>query len=109
MEPMLITRDGALGAGRRLQQRQEELGGVEDSLDIEVEDPVPRGGVVLGQRGAPGSTGIVDQHVDLPVLDRHLVGEAPGAFFGGEVGNQARARAESAEFGHFGLDCIGLT
>ena len=51
---------------------------MEDALDVEVEDPVPRGRVVLGQRRAPRGTGVVDQHVDGRWSRRHLARRSVG-------------------------------
>ena len=108
MDPMLMTRDGVVRRGPGLEQREEELGGVEDALDVEVEDPVPRGGVVLGQRRPPGGPGVVDQYVDGGMAGADLVCESSGPLLGGQVGGHSRAGAVAGELGHRRVDGVGL-
>ena len=56
--------------GRRLlgpggfEQRDQELGQVEDTLHIEGQDLFEGGFVEVGQGGAPGGPGVIDQDVE---------------------------------------------
>ena len=49
---------------RLLEQRHQELGQVEDALDVEGEHALEGRLVELGQRRAPGGAGVVDEDVE---------------------------------------------
>ena len=86
------------GPGRQLGEK--ELGGVEDALNIEVEDPVPRPGVVLVQWCTPGSAGVVDQYVDGWDGPGRPPPPGDGILLGGEIGGKPDARSKAGQLRH---------
>ena len=65
--------------GPRLAAADQELGQMEDALDVEREHLFERGLVEVLQRGAPGGACVVDQYVEGVLARRHLVGQAPAS------------------------------
>jgi hypothetical protein len=65
-----------VGGAGRLEERHQELGQVEDALDVQRQHLFEGGLVELGQRGAPGGAGVVDQDVQALDPRGHLVGQA---------------------------------
>ena len=99
-EPMYDPGRLLRGAGR-LEQRQEELGGVKHAFHVHVEHPRPRGGVLLGQRGPPVGARVVHQDVERVPLGGHRLAQAPAALLGGQVGHHVGALALARELvGH---------
>lgn len=77
---------GVVEGGARLQQRRKEAHGVEDGLDIQVED-FAKGAVWVGVEGlAPGGAGVGEQDVDVGRVLPHAVDEGLHALDGGAVG-----------------------
>ena len=66
---------------------------VEHALHVDVQHPVPRRVVVVGERRAPRGAGVVDQDVQPVLTGRDLVGEAPALGLGREVGRDPDALA----------------
>ena len=94
-----MTRAGSSDRPGLLQERDEELGQVEDALDVEGEHPLEGRLVEVGQRRAPGGAGVVDQDVERVHARRHLVGQAAALGLRGEVGRDPDAGALLRELG----------
>ena len=74
-----MMRAGSSSVPAACSSGQQELGGVEHALDVDVEHPVPGLGVLLGQRRTPVGAGVVDEDVErVPPLG-HRVAEASGS------------------------------
>ncbi len=93
---------------RLLQERHQELGQVEDALDVEGEHTLERRLVEVGQRRAPGGAGVVDQNVEGVLPRRQLVGQPPALGLGGQVGRNPDAGALLGELGRDLRHHVGL-
>jgi hypothetical protein len=105
---MLITRAGSSWVQGGGQQRHEEPREVEHALDVQVEHPVPRRVVEVGERRAPVGAGVVHEDVQRRLAVADLAGQAPALVLAGQVGGQAGARAELRQLGRHLVAHLGL-
>jgi hypothetical protein len=82
-----------LGRARLLQERQQELGDVEDALDVDVEHAVPGLAVLLGEGDAPVRASVVHQDVEAVPPLGHRLPERTAALFLRQVGDDVGALA----------------
>ena len=81
---------------------------MEDALDVEGQHLLEGGLVEVGQGGAPGGAGVVDQDVEVVDPGGHLLGQQAAVGLGGQVGRDADAGALGRQLGgHLGAG-LGL-